>query len=295
MSRLLNGKTALVTGSSRGIGRAVAQRLAAEGATVAVTARSHEPSPSTRSGETMALPGTIGETIELIEAAGGKAFGIAADLENAEQRVALVDEVVERTGRVDILVNNAGYADYSLIADMPAETFERTIEHYIRTPFVLTQKAIPHMRRQGAGWIVNIGSVTGLAPARPFREYNKSSGDVVYASIKAALHRFTQGVAAELVDSNIAVNAVGPSSAVRTPGASSLIPDTFPTEPVEYLAETVLAMCHLPAAERTGLVAFSLHYPWSQKLPVHTLDGTAVLPPLEPPAAANPNILPAGM
>jgi NAD(P)-dependent dehydrogenase (short-subunit alcohol dehydrogenase family) len=113
--------------------------------------------------------------------------------------------------------------------------------------------------------------------------------------MKAALHRFTQGVAAELLDSNIAVNVVGPSSAVRTPGAASLIPDTFPTEPVEYLAETVLAMCHLPAAERTGLVAFSLHYPWSQKLTVHSLDGITELPPLEPPAAANPNILPHGL
>jgi NAD(P)-dependent dehydrogenase (short-subunit alcohol dehydrogenase family) len=284
-----------VTGSSRGIGRAIAQRLAAEGATVVVTARSPNPSLSTRAGTSTALPGTIGETIELIEAAGGRATGITADLEDAGQRARLVDEVVDRTGRIDILVNNAGFADYSVIENMSMETFDRTVEHYLRTPFVLTQAAIPHMRAQGAGWIVNIGSVTGLAPARPYREYNKSSGDVVYASVKAALHRFSQGVAAELVDSNIAVNVVGPSSAVRTPGAAALIPDTFPTEPVEYLAETVLAMCHRPAAERTGLVAFSLHYPWSQRLPVHSLDGTTVLPPLEPPANANPNILPAGI
>lgn len=295
MSGILNGKTALVTGSSRGIGRAIAQRLAAEGATIAVTARSYHRSVSTRSGMDTELPGTIGETIELIEAAGGKAFGIACDLENGSERSALVDQVVARTGRLDILVNNAGYADYSLIENMPMETFERTLEHYVRTPFVLTQKAVPHMRRHGAGWIVNIGSVTGLAPARPYREYNKSSGDVIYASMKAALHRFTQGVAAELVDSNIAVNVVGPSSAVRTPGASSLIPDSFPTEPVEYLAETVLAMCHLPAAERTGLVAFSLHYPWSQKLTVRSLDGAMELPPLEPPVTANPHILPLGL
>jgi hypothetical protein len=74
-----------------------------------------------------------------------------------------------------------------------------------------------------------------------------------------------------------------------------LIPDTFPTEPVEYLAETVLAMCHLPAADRTGLVAFSLHYLWSQGLPVRDLEGKTLLSPLEPPAAANPNILSAGL
>jgi 3-oxoacyl-[acyl-carrier protein] reductase len=295
MTGKLAGKTALVTGSSRGIGRAIAQRLAAEGATVVVTARAYEPSPSVRAGSALAIPGTIGETIELIERAGGAAFGVAADLEDSKQRDRLVDEVLDRTGRIDILVNNAGFADYGLVEDMSLDTFDRTVEHYLRTPFVLTKAAAPQMRKQGAGWIVNIGSVTGVAPVRPYREYNKTSGDVIYASMKAALHRFTQGVAAELLDSNIAVNCVGPSTAIRTPGASQLIPDAFPTEPVEYLAETVLAMCHLPATERTGLVAFSLHYPWSQKLPVHTLDGAAVLPPIEPPATANPNILPAGM
>jgi 3-oxoacyl-[acyl-carrier protein] reductase len=295
MSQLLSGKTALVTGSSRGIGRAIAQRLAAEGATVVVTARSHTPSSSTRAGVASTLPGTIGETVELIEAAGGRAFAVAADLDDPRQRDALVDEALDRTGRIDILVNNAGFADYSVIEDMSLEIFDRTVEHYLRTPFVLTKAAVPLMRKQGAGWIVNIGSVTGVAPVRPYREYNKTSGDVVYASMKAALHRFTQGLAAELLDANIAVNCVGPSTAVRTPGAAQLIPDSFPTEPVEYLAETVLAMCHLPAAERTGLVAFSLHYPRSQRLAVHSLDGTRLLPPLPPPASANPNVLPAGM
>jgi 3-oxoacyl-[acyl-carrier protein] reductase len=295
MNQLLTGKIALVTGSSRGIGRAIAQRLAAEGATVAVTARAYQPSQSIRAGSAAAIPGTIDETIDLIENAGGSAFGVTADLEDAAARDGLVEAVLDRTGRLDILVNNAGFADYSVIEDMSLETFDRTVGHYLRTPFVLTKAAVPHMRKQGGGWIVNVGSVTGVAPVRPYREYNKTSGDVIYASCKAALHRFTQGIAAELLDANIAVNCVGPSTAVRTPGASALIPDTFFTEPVEYLAETVLAMCHLPAAERTGLVAFSLHYPWSQQLPVHSLDGKFELPPLEPPATANPNVQAAGI
>jgi len=295
MSQKLAGRTALVTGSSRGIGRAIAQRLAAEGATVAVSARSFNPMPSTRAGVSEAIPGTIEETVAMIESAGGTAIGLAADLEDTDERATLVDAVVGRTGRLDILVNNAGFADYAVVEDMAIETFDRTVEHYLKAPFALTKAAVPHMRTQGAGWIVNIGSVTGVAPVRPYRDYNKTAGDVIYASCKAALHRFTQGVAAELLDANIAVNCVGPSTAVRTPGAASLIPENFPTEPVEYLAETVLAMCHLPAAERTGLVAFSLHYPWSQGLVVHSLDGAVTLPPLQPPAMANPNILPAGI
>lgn len=108
------------------------------------------PSPSLRSGNTEALPGTIEETIGLIEEAGGQAFGLAADLEDPAARDGLVDAVVDRTGRIDIVVNNAGFADYSVVESMSLETFDRTVEHYLKTPFVLTKAAVPpHMRRQG--------------------------------------------------------------------------------------------------------------------------------------------------
>ncbi|AYJ48314.1 SDR family NAD(P)-dependent oxidoreductase [Rhodococcus sp. P1Y] len=295
MKQILIGKTALVTGSSRGIGRAIALRLAAEGATVVVTARASEPTTSVRDGEAVVLEGSLTQTVSLIEKAGGRAVAITADLEDANAREYLVAEAIRRCGSVDILVNNAGFAEYSAVADMSMATFDRTVEHYIRAPFALIQSVIPAMKERGAGWIVNIGSSTGLSPIRPFREYNKTSGDVVYASMKAALHRLTEGLAAELVDVDIAVNAVGPSTAIRTPGAEALLPEGYEAEPVEYLAETVLAMCTVPAAERTGLVAFSLHYPWSQRIDVKSLDGASVLPRLEPPTWANPNIRPAGL
>lgn len=293
--RQLKGKVALVTGSSRGIGRGIARRLASAGATVVVTARSSTPSPSIRNGEELLISGTLDETVRLIEEDGGTALAITADLEDSERRDRLVDDVVEAAGTIDILVNNAGFADYSAVEDMSTATFDRTIEHYLKVPFLLSQRAIPHMRRNGAGWIVNIGSSTGLSPIRPFRDYNKTSGDVIYASAKAAQHRFTQGLAAELVDANIAVNAVGPSTAIMTPGAEALLPAGYETEPVDYLAQTVLEMCTLPAAERTGLVAFSLHYPWATGTPVFSVDGRTELPPLEPPAWANPHIVPAGV
>lgn len=87
---------------------------------------------------------------------------------------------------------------------------------------------------------------------------------------------------------------VGPYTAIRTPGSDDLIPQGFPTEDVEYLAETVLAMSHLPAAERTGLLGFSMHFPWHHRIDVRGLDGKAVLPRREPPAWSNPSVNAAG-
>ena len=286
---ILRGRVALVTGGSRGIGRAIAQRLAAAGATVVVTARSVDrPATGTRFGSQRSVPGTLAETVALIEGAGGKAIALAADLEEPGDVGSLIERTVRAAGRIDILVNNAGFADYARVDDMALETFERTVNHYLRTPFALAKAAIAHMKAHGAGWIVNIGSVTALPPTRPYADYARSGGDSVYASVKAALHRLTQGLAAEMFDHNIAVNAVGPSTAIRTPGADELIPSDYPTEHVEYLAETVLAMCHLPAAERTGLVAFSMHFPWHHELQVMSLDGRTAFPRREPPAWSHP-------
>lgn len=285
----IKGKVALVTGSSRGIGRAIAQRLASAGATVVVTARSVDSAASgERFGAQRQISGTLAETVALIEAAGGRAIPLGADLENPAERDSLVARAAEAAGGLDILVNNAGFADYARVDQMSMATFDRTIDHYLRAPFALSQAAFPHMKAKGAGWIVNIGSITALPPVRPYLDYARAGGDTVYAAIKAALHRFTQGLAAEMVDHNIAVNAVGPSTAIRTPGADELIPGEYPTEDVEYLAETVLAMTHLPAAERTGLVAFSMHFPWHHGLQVMSLDGKTPFPRREPPALSHP-------
>jgi NAD(P)-dependent dehydrogenase (short-subunit alcohol dehydrogenase family) len=292
----LSGKIALVTGASRGIGRAIAQRLASAGATVVVTARSIDKAAAGKRFQTeQVVAGTLAETVALIEAAGGHAVAIGADLEDVEQCKALVPRAVEAAGGLDILVNNAGFADYARIDSMTLETFDRTIQHYLRAPFLLAQAAIPAMTARGAGWIVNIGSVTSMPVQRPFPDYQKAGGDTIYASIKSALNRFTHGLAAELVDSNIAVNLVGPSTAIRTPGASDLIPGEYPTEDVEYLAETVLHMSYLPAAERTGFLGFSMHFPWAHNIQVMSLDGKTPFPKKEPPAWSHPAIPSAGV
>lgn len=282
----LKGKIALVTGASRGIGRGIAQRLASAGATVIVAARSVNQAAST--------PGTLAETVELITAAGGKALPIGVDLDNAQERQSLVERAADLAGGLDILVNNAGIAQYSRVETMSAAIYEQTLNHYQRVPFVLSQAAIPVMKARGAGWIVNVGSVTAQMPLRPFDIFATQGGATIYAAVKAYLNRFTVGLAAELLENDIAVNLVAPSTAIRTPGASDLIPQDYPTEPIEYLAETALALCHLPARERTGLLAHSLHFPLAMGLTVHTLDGKGTLPPPVIPSYAHPAIPAAG-
>ena len=136
--------------------------------------------------------GTLTETVTLIEQAGGRAIALAADLSNAAERDALVGRAAQAAGGLDILVNNAGVADYACVDAMPMTMFATTIEHYLRIPFALAQAAIPLMRARGAGWIVNVGSVTALPPLRPFDDFSRAGGATVYAAVKAALSRFTQ-------------------------------------------------------------------------------------------------------
>ncbi|EYS81320.1 oxidoreductase [Cupriavidus sp. SK-4] len=278
----LTGKIALVTGASRGIGRAIAQRFAAEGALVVATAR--------RAGESEDEPGTLAETVGQITRQGGSAIALAADLEDPAQRNDLVAQAARVAGGLDILVNNAGMAEYSSIESMPLEIFDRTVEHYLRIPFVLSRAAIPLMRTRGAGWILNLGSVTALSPARPYQDFDRAGGVTAYAAVKAAINRFTEGLAAELEADNIAVNSVAPSTAIRTPGSERYIPDGYPTEPVEYLVETALALCSVPARLRTGHIAHSLHFPLAHGLDVRTLDGQGMLPRPVIPSWAHPGL-----
>jgi NAD(P)-dependent dehydrogenase (short-subunit alcohol dehydrogenase family) len=282
VSKLFAGKTALVTGSSRGIGRAIARRLAVEGATVVVTGRSLETSSRD--------PGTLNETVALIEAAGGHAIPLACDLNDQRQCEQLIDNATNVAGPVDILINNAGIADYHPLEKMPLDVFDRTISNYLRVPFILTKAVLPQMRERGAGWIVNIGSVTAQAPRKPYNVFDTDMGATIYAAAKAALNRYTQGAAAELLKWNIAVNMVAPSTAIVTPGARQYIPEDYPGEKVAYLVQTVVEMCRLPAAERTGVLAHSIHFPAKYGVAVMDLDGVTPLPSAQIPAWSHPAV-----
>lgn len=184
---LLENKTAIVTGATRGIGRAIAIRFAKEGCNVAFCGRSR--------GEKM-----IAVEQEL-QALGVKAKGYVADVADMEQAQAFVKEVLADFGQVDILVNNAGITDDSAVKRMTEEQMDRVMHTNLGSVFCMTKAIQPSMWKQGHGSIVNIGSVVGIAG-----NYNQAN----YAASKAAIIGFSKSCAKEFAARNIRVNVVAP-------------------------------------------------------------------------------------
>ena len=182
----LSGKTALVTGASRGIGAAIAKRLAADGAAVAIT--------YTRGANAAA------EVVNDIERAGGKAIAIQADATDAKAVTAAVGKTVETFGRLDVLVNNAGTAIPKPFEETTLEEMDRVIDINLRGVFIATQAALRHM--QDGGRIITIGSCVGERMMTP--------GLVAYAATKGAVKMFTQGLSREVGPRRITVNNVQP-------------------------------------------------------------------------------------
>jgi citronellol/citronellal dehydrogenase len=246
---LLEGRVALVTGASRGIGLAIAQRLASEGAKVAVTARTVEPGP---------LAGTIHESVELIRAAGGEAIAVAADLSHAEEREQLVNDVVNQLGSIDILINNAAVAFFTPTRDFTLKRLHLMFEVEVTAPFHLSQLVLPAMTEKGEGWIVNVSSRAALHPTQPYGA--RGGAGTVYGMCKAAVERFSTGLAAEVFDANIAVNALSPNRVVPTPGTvfhGLVVGGDQVVEQPEVMAEAALALCSVEPKSRTGRITFS--------------------------------------
>ena len=247
------GLTALVTGSSRGLGKAIAQRLAAEGATVAVTARTAAPDPK--------YVGSLEETVAQIAAAGGSAIAVQADLSKADERERLFAEVVDRIGAPDILVNNAAVTFLRPLDQFPERRVRLMMEMHVLAPLHLTQLAIPAMRARRRGWVLNVTSVGGDLPVGPpFDEFDRSAGFGVYGTVKAALNRLTKSLAAELYDDGIAVNAAAPSNPVATPGAGTLDLAKTDTEDISLTTQTALELCTCDPASTTGRIAHTQTY-----------------------------------
>ncbi|WP_101946442.1 SDR family NAD(P)-dependent oxidoreductase [Mycobacterium sp. 3519A] len=248
MTTSCEGKVALVTGASRGLGKAIAQRLAAEGATVALTARTMEPDPK--------YQGSLRQTREEIEAAGGTAIAVQADLSDVDDRNLLFNEVVDVVGPPDILVNNAAVTFLRPLDQFPERRVRLMMEMHVLAPLHLTQLAIPAMRERGRGWVLNVTSVGGDLPdGPPFSEFDRSAGFGIYGTVKAALNRLTKSLAAELFDDGIAVNAAAPTNPVATPGAGTLDLAKTDTEDIGLITETALRLCTGDPKVLTGRIA----------------------------------------
>jgi citronellol/citronellal dehydrogenase len=246
---VLGGKVAVVTGASRGIGEAIARRFAMAGAKVVVSARTVE-------ADDHYLPGTITDTVERIVAAGGEALAVRADLASADDRKNLIDAAEKAFGPVDILVNNAAITYFIPVEEFPEKRFRLMMEVQVWAPFDLAQRVLPGMKERGAGWILNISSHAALHPQKTM----SGRGGTVYGMCKAALERFTTGLAQEVYDSGIGVNVISPGL-VATPGVMHhrLINESNRDRvtPVEHMAEACLRLCHGDPKVLTGRIDYA--------------------------------------
>jgi NAD(P)-dependent dehydrogenase (short-subunit alcohol dehydrogenase family) len=202
----LEGKVAIVTGASRGIGKAIALGYAREGATVVVAAR-------TEVEKDKDLPGTISRTALEIEQLGGRALPVRCDVTDEGSVAAMVEKCLRSFDRIDILVNNAGVAFHYPIVETPLKRWELVIKVNLTGAFLCAKAVLPFMMRQRGGSILNLSSL-----AADERDNGTVPTGVAYAVAKAGLDRFTWGLAAEAGRYNIAVNCLKPKRVVDTEG-----------------------------------------------------------------------------
>ena len=269
----LDGQNVIVTGASRGIGEAIAKRLAAEGGRVLCVARtlaegSHDMTTYMRDqgrpGEPNApFPGSLEGTVAAIREAGGEATALAADLADPAECRRVVDEARRVYGPVDVLVNNAALAVFLPVREFPYESWLRSFQIIVHASFVLSQAVLEDMVPRKRGAIVNISSSAATGPgSAPYAPPSPDAPAVTgYGAAKAALERFTQGLAQEVRDDNIAVTALSPSIIVPTAGAVfhkgvRYIGDEN-GEPPELMAQSVLLLATEPAEKMNGMVTYS--------------------------------------
>ena len=267
----LQGRGAIVTGASRGLGREIALALASDEAAVAVVGR-------TENVWDERLPGTIGETVAEIEAAGGRALAIRADLLDRDDIARLVGEARDALGPITILVNNAAFtapgrppkpgddarpkpakaqqgsvkADFPPVLGTPLGAYRRHFEIAVFAAYELIQLVCPDMMAAGIGSIINISSVASRLPGDG--PYTDRSGGVLpgYGGSKAALEHLTSCAAYDLAPHNIAVNALSPSKAIMTPGLSYYARDFAEVSTAEEFARAAAELVLVDPTVVTG-------------------------------------------
>jgi citronellol/citronellal dehydrogenase len=251
----LTGRTAVVTGASRGIGQYIAELFASEGANVVCTAR------TLNNGDHM-LEGSLSNTVENIKKAGGNAVAITSDVSLEESCEELIAKSREAFGPITCLVNNAALNYYIPTETYPTSRWVRCFAINVHAPFILSKLVLPDMKEAGTGAIVNISSGSAIGPGRGPYSDDTVRGGVMYGASKAALERFTQGLAQEVAHyGNIAITALSPSQVVPTAATIYFklvdsIDDPKGEHP-DLMAKASLLLATEPAAVVNGRVTYS--------------------------------------
>src|SRR3989454_10909779 len=252
----LDGKSVIVTGASRGIGAEIARVFASEGGRVVCAAR------TLKEGDHQ-FEGSLESTVAAIKAAGGEATAVASNIAEPEECQRLGRAAREAYGPIDVLVNNAALTYFVPVKDYPLNRWMRSWAVNFHAPFILSQLVLEDMISRGSGSIVNISSGAAIGPGRgPYgNDPRWLGGGTCYGAEKAALERFTQGLAAEVYQYGISVSCVSPSLVVPTPGTvhHRLVRglDDPAGESPEYMAKAALILASEPLDKVTGRVTYS--------------------------------------
>lgn len=286
MGRALEGRVAVITGASRGIGQAIAIRFAAEGAKVAMIGRDE-------AGRRKDLAGSLDEGLGRIAALGGTAIPVLADIGDITyDKSDIVRQIVDAFGRKpDIMFHCAaaprewGPDGHIPFEEMPWEWFLRSVTTNVWGGWDLAKAVIPGMREQGAGWITMISSSQAFPRPHPsggLGNYERIGGGNLYGGTKAFIDRICTGAAMELYEDNIAVNALAPNGGIVTPNSLSVGSPPQGSEPMETFVEAALALSSGDPKVLTSRVVQSLPLLYELDRPVYGLDGAELFDGWQP-------------